>query len=765
LADIDPNFTPELWERHWNVLKKVGGLTFQTRHRNKFGEIHPVEITANYIEFRGRAFNCAFVRDVSERVRAMEDLRQSRQSLLAHIENTPLAVIEMDLAGCVKGWNPAAQRIFGYTQIEVIGKKLIEIVVPEHLRPQILEVSKALYKGEGGRFHTNENLTKDGRAIICEWYNSLLMDHEGKPLGVTVLAQDVTERVRAVELLKESEERYALAMRGANDGLWDWNLLTNEIHFSPRWKSLIGYLEHEVGTDPEEWLGRIHPADQERVKAAVASHFDVLTTHFENEFRMLHKDGHYRWMLCRGLALVDSDGRTYRMAGSMSDITVRRAIEEQLRRDVFRDPLTGLANRALFMDRLGMAIRRLNRSEDYLFAVLFMDLDRFKLVNDSLGHLAGDQLLIAIARRLERCVRPADTVARLGGDEFAILVDDVRDVSDATRVAARIQKELALPFTLSGHEVFTSGSIGIAISTSGYEHPEDLLRDADNAMYQAKSKGKARHEMFDKTMHTRAITRLQLESDLRRAIENREFEIHYQPIVSLVTGRITGFEALIRWRHPQRGLIPPGDFIPIAEETGFIVPIGAWVLREACLQMREWQDDLHLDPKVSITVNVSGKQFSQPDLVDFIKRTLAETGMSVHGIRLEITESAIMDNVASATIMLAQLKEMAIQLYMDDFGTGYSSLSYLHRFPLDTLKVDRAFTGNMETDQESFEIVRTIVRLAHNLSMDVVAEGVENETQLKMLRELNCQYGQGFYFSRPLPKENIAELIKSQSTW
>lgn len=444
------------------------------------------------------------------------------------------------------------------------------------------------------------------------------------------------------------------------------------------------------------------------------------------------------------------------------EISDRQRAEEQLTHSAFHDALTGLPNRALFMDRLGHVVECAKRREDYLFAVLFLDLDRFKIVNDSLGHMAGDQLLIAIASRIKACLRSADTLARLGGDEFTILLEDIKDVSDAKHVANRIQEELMLPFNLSGNEVFTTASIGIALSTTSYERPEQLLRDADTAMYRAKAHGKARHEVFDIAMHACAIALLHLENDLRRAIERQEFQIHYQPIISLLSDRINGFEALVRWQHPERGLLSPADFIPMTEETGLVIPIGSWVLREACRQMKVWQEQFPANPPLTISVNLSGKQFSQPGLSEQIKQILQDTRLDPYSLKLEITESVIVENAESATIMLSQLRTMGIQLYMDDFGTGYSSLSYLHRFPMDTLKIDRSFTSRIGVDNENWEIVQTIITLAHNLGMNVIAEGVETAAQVALLRELKCEYGQGYFFSKPVDGAQAGALIAAQ---
>jgi len=451
--------------------------------------------------------------------------------------------------------------------------------------------------------------------------------------------------------------------------------------------------------------------------------------------------------------------------GTVEDVTVRKDAQDQLLHNAFHDRLTQLPNRALFSDRMARAFARLKRYPGAVFAVLFLDFDRFKNINDSLGHHAGDELLIAIARRLEGCLRPGDTVSRLGGDEFAILLEDVRDEADAVVVAERVQSAMSQPFSLLGQEIFSSASIGIALAHDGYQNAEDLLRDADMAMYRAKSLGKARHELFDSGMHTRAVALLQLETDLRWAIERQEFELHYQPIVSLESGRVTGFEALIRWRHPERGMVSPAEFIPIAEETGWIVPIGAWVLETACEQLARWQDELRPDPPLTMSVNLSGKQFSQPDLIEFIAGQLRKCNIAPENLKLEITESAIMEQGQEVIERLHALRALGVKLALDDFGTGYSSLSYLHRFPLNTLKIDRSFVMRMQEGGENREIVRIIVALGQTLGLDVIAEGIEETAQLGDLRELGCQGGQGYFFSRPLVPAAALELLKRESVW
>jgi diguanylate cyclase (GGDEF)-like protein/PAS domain S-box-containing protein len=595
---------------------------------------------------------------------------------------------------------------------------------------------------------------KDDSEGIVEALQLGANDYVTKPVDFPVALARIDTQLshrRMKMALQESEERYALALAGANDGLWDWDLRTDAMYYSARWKAMLGLTDEDpVLNTPEEWFGRVHPNDLEALKEKIDGHLEDGSQHFECEYRILHQSGSYRWALSRGMAVRDPRGDVYRMAGSQTDITNRKVY----------DPLTGLPNRILFMDRLAHSLRRFKRHREYDFAVLLLDLDRFKIVNDSLGHHIGDKLLIELSQRLNLCVRDGDTVARFGGDEFTILLDEITDVSDATRVAERIQDALQSPFVLDGHEVFTSASVGIALSATGYEIPNDVVRDADTAMNRAKALGKARHEMFDRAMHTQSSRRLQLETDLRRAVEREEFEVFYQAIVALADETIIGFEALVRWSHPERGRVFPDEFVGIAEETGLILPIDRYVLREACRQTKEWQAKFG---PLSISVNLSAKQFALRDIVYVIDQVLKDTGLAPTDLKLEITESALMDNQDSAAEIFHEIKKRDVQLGLDDFGTGYSSLSYLHRFPLDTLKIDRSFVSRMnegDTPGEHEAIVRTIVNLAQNLKFNTVAEGIETVDHLRALQALDCLYGQGYYFSKPITAAEAEQLLK-----
>jgi diguanylate cyclase (GGDEF)-like protein/PAS domain S-box-containing protein len=560
----------------------------------------------------------------------------------------------------------------------------------------------------------------------------------------------------ALSLLQESDDRYALAARGANDGLWDWNLTTDHIYFSPRWNHMLGFSVSEDWSDPEAWFSHIHTIDRERVRAELASHREGKTPEFASEYRMRHKSGGYIWMLSRGIAVRDPSGKAIRMAGSQTDITEGK----------ISDPLTQIPNRLYFMDRLESAIETAGETSA-AFAVLFVDLDQFKLVNDSLGHAAGDELLIDVAGRLRASIRTSSrpggygksVVARVGGDEFAILLDHIQHEAEPAIVAARILERLGEPFHLEGRRMFVSASIGIALSYGGAS-PEDLLSNADTAMYSAKANGKGRYEFFDEAMRERIVNRFEIETGLRRAIDENQLVLHNQPIISTVDDGICGFEALVRWNHPQRGMIPPSEFIPVAEESDLIVLLGRWVLRESCRQMAEWHRRFSGVPSLTVNVNVSSRQLCDSHLIADVELALTESGLDPACLALEVTESSIMGNAEQTLVTLDRLRAMNVRLEIDDFGTGYSSLSYLQRLPFGTLKIDRSFIRDLSAGSDSLDIAKAIVEMAHSLRLDVIAEGVETEEQLDLLRGLGCNYVQGFLFSKPVPAEAAGVLYR-----
>jgi diguanylate cyclase (GGDEF)-like protein/PAS domain S-box-containing protein len=566
----------------------------------------------------------------------------------------------------------------------------------------------------------------------------------------------VRNRLRAERELASSEQRYALAAMGAHDGLWDWDLRAGTIYLSPRWKDIAGDRDGRLGGDPAEWFARIHPDDRPRVHAEMVKAGEPNGSLFESEHRIGHADGGWRWVLVRGVRVVDRHGATVRMAGSMTDMSDRKRFEQQLLHDALHDPLTALPNRGLFLDRLERAIASAHRHPERQFAVLFLDLDRFKVINDRVGHVAADQVLVALARRLEACLRQGDSVARLGGDEFAVLV---HDVSSPSALAHRLQHELARPFDAAGQQVMVTASVGIALSSIGYPRPEDVLRDADAAMYRAKARGRARFEIADAELHARSLEQLETEGQLREALEADQLRLHFQPIVVMESRELVGFEALLRWEHPVRGLRAPDDFIPLAEQTGMIMALGRWALREACRQMEEWRRAYAGSEPLWLSVNLSSRQFMHPQLVQEIQEVLADTGFPPDRLRLEITESVIMDDPAAVQQILHRLRESGIRVAVDDFGTGYSSLAYLHRLPLDTLKIDKSFVHDMHLDPALVAVIQTVISLSGSLQLETVAEGVETDEESKALQGMGCRFGQGFLFSHPLTPAAAGRML------
>jgi diguanylate cyclase (GGDEF)-like protein/PAS domain S-box-containing protein len=563
---------------------------------------------------------------------------------------------------------------------------------------------------------------------------------------------------RALDELAQSRERYALAMRAANDGIWDWDLATEQIYFSPRWHAVLGHPELSSEEPPTAWFELIHDEDLPRLRAAIDAHLAGQTPHLQSEHRMRHADGTWRWVLSRGLAIRGPGGTATRMAGSLSDITDQRAAELQLQHDALHDALTGLPNRALFMDRVDQVVQRSTRDPTVGCAVLFVDVDRFKLVNDTLSHAAGDQLLVELAARIADVLRPGDTVARIGGDEFTILLDGVVVDRDATVVAERVQSSLGRPFGIDGHELHVTASIGVSLSSSRMSAAE-LLRNADIAMYDAKRRGQGRCAVFTESMRQRVVDRVTRESDLRLAVEESLLEVHYQPIVELSSGALYGVEALARWpdRWPE---VPPIEFIEIAEETGVIGAIGLQVLRAGLEQFAAWRKAGLVSDEIRVSVNVSGRQLDDPRLPEEIRDAIAGAELPASALRLEITESTLMQEPERIRRIVSEVCASGVGLHLDDFGTGYSSLAALHRLPVDALKIDRSFVTSAAEDGGD-AIVRAIVALAHSLGLDVIAEGIEHPEQQIRLRGLGCQYGQGFMFSKPLGAKDMEALLMS----
>ena len=607
--------------------------------------------------------------------------------------------------------------------------------------------------------------------ILLTGQDDYAVDMEATALGVTdylvkgtidapSLERTIRYAVRqhqAMVDLRRSEERYAVAVRATNDGIWDWDLTTQRVHFSERWKTLLGYAD--LSSDQTAaWFELVHPDDLERLRHEIEGSVAGTSPYFENEHRIRHGDGGWRWVLCRGLVTCDATGAPARITGSLSDITERRNAEERLIHDALHDALTGLPNRTLLMDRISQCVHRGERAAAGGCAVLYIDLDRFKLVNDSVSHAAGDRVLTEAARRMERLLRPSDTLARLGGDEFAVVLEGISSAAQALEIGMRICQTIGQPVPFERRDLQIVASIGIAHNLDGIVAPEVLLRNADIAMYDAKGHGGGRCAVFDHSMHQRVVDRMSLETHLRQAIEQRRLRTFFQPIVDLSTGAIRGLEALARWPAGEHD-IPPAQFIPVAEESGLIGRLGDLVLRDACRTLSEWRSRGLVSPDVTVSVNVSVRQIMDSRLVDDVRAALTDSGLGPESLVLEITESTLIENPQAVSTVLQELLDLGVTVELDDFGTGYSSLTVLHDFPGHTLKIDRAFVDTMIDRPESETIVRSIVSLAHSLGLQVTAEGIEDSDQLNALTALGCEYGQGYHFSRPLPAVDIATML------
>lgn len=574
---------------------------------------------------------------------------------------------------------------------------------------------------------------------------------------VEELSHYISEQERVGKILQKSEEKFRNAFDYAAIGMALISSYGHVLKVNRAFCEAAGYANGELlEMDFRQMIDR---QDLESFNLNLSKLLDGNEQACRMELRIFNKNAELRWLMSSFSLVHDELGNSKHFIFQMQDITDKKRAEEQLIHDALHDALTGLPNRVLFLDRLQVAFRRAKRKFDNHFAVLYLDFDRFKLVNDSFGHQVGDELLLKISVRLKSILRNSDTVARLGGDEFTMLVEDIDGIDEAKHVAERIREEIAKPFDLNGQDFFASVSIGIAGWSRKYTQPDVLMRDADTALYQAKRLGRNRFEVFDEEMHEKALRFLQIETDLRFALERREFYLVYQPIVELSDRKLAGFEALIRWNHPKHGLIPPMDFIPIAEETGSISAIGAWVLQTACRQLCDWQKQNPELENVWMSVNVSTKQFMEPELLSLVDGILKETGLAPNCLKLEVTETAMVENIDFAVEAMHNLKKLGLKLAIDDFGTGYSSLNYLHRLPLSSLKIDRSFVNQMEASHENQEIVKTILSLAKSLNLETIAEGVETVSQISKLTGLSCQLGQGFYFAKPLESARVEEIF------
>lgn len=740
-----------------NMLNKVKDGVKQTAYEidciTKDGKRLTVEVNSstiydgdNPIAIQGIA------RDVTLRKQTAEALKRSEEEYRDLFENANDLIYTHDLEGNFTSLNRAGELITGYTREEALNTNISEIVAPEYLEGARTMTARKV-EGEAPTTYELEIIAKDGTRVPLELSTRLII-LDDKPVGVQGMGRDITDRKKAEEAIRASELQYRMLSEGLNHQVWtarpdgsidyvnqralDYFGRTNEQMLGSAWAEAVN--PDDIGQALERWNHSLATGDD----------YDV-------EYRLLRHDGVYLWHAARATCGRDEKGNIIKWFGTCTDIDVEKAAEAKLNHFARHDPLTNLPNRAEFMSHLHAAVERTEGNEYARFAVLFLDLDRFKVVNDSLGHAVGDKLLIGIAERLKTCVRPGDVVARLGGDEFTILLNRTGAIDDVARVAERLQSKISAPFKLDNYEVFTTASIGVILSDDVVRNAEDFLRDADAAMYRAKESGKARYEIFDREMHVRNMNLLQVETDLRHAVDRGEFEVFYQPIVQLETGRISEFEALIRWRHPTHGLIAPGEFITVAEETGLIIPIGKWILEESCRQTAKWCKKFNR--RLTISVNLSAKQLMHPSLTAQVGDMLLSTGLDSHLLRLEVTESTVMEHSDTSLNVLSELKALGVSLSTDDFGTGYSSLSYLHHFPFDRLKIDRSFIAKMDADAKSGAIVKTVLMLGNNLEMEVVAEGIETLRQLEKLRDLGCKLGQGYLFAAPVRAEDAEKLL------
>ncbi len=691
-------------------------------------------------------------------LRDISALKQSEQRYQNLFEHAVEGVFRTTLDGHFEIANPACARILGYdSPAQLIGPdapKVSSFYLETTDRSALLGTLSSQGSVLGQRLQLRRS---DGQIIWVNENVRAVLDADGKLIGMEGSIEDVSAQIRAEVAMRASEERYERATNGANDGLWDWNPQSGEMYFSSRWKEQLGFKADELEPTIDGWLNRVHPDDRSLIEGAIEAHRAGHTAQIEVEHRLRHKDGSYRWMLARGVRSLSQVDGVERIAGSQTEISVRKRAEERLQHDALHDSLTGLPNRALLLDRIKQAVRLHRRDPSKKFAVLYLDLDRFKLVNDSLGHGAGDELLIEICRRWRGQVREYDTLARVGGDEFVLLFENLHEINEVRRKAEQLLAVLVHPVRIAGQDIVVGSSIGFVFVDEGNFTSEELMRNADTAMYRAKTTGRNCAVLFDESMHESSLRTFEMEKDLRAAMGTRQLRLHYQPITRLEDRAVTGYEALLRWIHPVKGMIAPMEFIPLAEETGLIIELDMSVVRMACTQLVEWRKDGHVGDDLTMSVNLSAKQLGMMELPDRVQKILQDTGLPSSALKLEVTETAIIENLDTAYSVIMRLKKLGVGVVLDDFGTGYSSLSHLYRFPFDGIKVDQSFVKQLGNSRNVEHIMNLIRLLGEKMCINIVPEGIETEDQLKRLQDLGFVHAQGFLLGRPqTPEDTMA---------
>ena len=770
-SGIEATAPEHLWERADEIMSELRAMRswsgeYELRRKNGTLFQALVTITPVLDEEDNLVGITGVTTDITELRRAEERLRETEEKYRTLVEQIPVVtyIDRADGSDEPLYTSPQIEELLGYTPEEWLEGRLW----PERLHPEdrdrVLAADDRFESGGDESFSEEYRLiAKDGSVVWVREEAVLVEDERGNPLFWQGILFDITERKEAEEALKQGEAQLAEAQRLAHVGSWEWDVPSNTVAWSDELYRIFGRTPEEFENTYESFLRFVHPEDRQFVQKTIQKAYETGQP-FAFEHRLVRPDGSVRVLQARGEVFTDESGERVRMTGISQDVTERKALEEQLQHRAFHDQLTGLPNRQLFMDRLGHALERTHRGRGSQAAVLFMDLDDFKVVNDSLGHQVGDALLVRVAQHLRRCLRSEDTLARFGGDEFVVLLEDLESPEDAIRVAERITDELRKLFTVEGRELFVAASIGIALGDARTKAPGDLVRDADTAMYRAKEEGSG-YKVFDSAMYKRAMVRLELESDLRSAIEREEFVVHYQPIIDLQTGGLWGLEALVRWEHPSRGLLDPSQFMPIAEESRLVIFLGEQVLREACRRAKEWQEDYPHIPPLVVSVNLSARQLGRPDLADTVEGVLQEVQLEANCLCLDVTESVYVHTLEGNTATtLDRLRAMGVKISIDDFGMGYSSLSSLKRLPADALKIDKSYVEGLGEDVEDTAIVRMVIELAHTLGMEVIAEGVESEEQAALLEEMGCDFGQGYRFSTPLPPEEVPRFLAEEQT-